>query len=58
MTRKICAWIILFLLVVVPFLNWRLGAVLWMCACLTYICQELFNKRRYLEEDENHDGDV
>ncbi len=45
MIRKAGAWIILILLIVVPFFDWRLGAVLWMCAWLTYICQGLFNKR-------------
>ncbi len=46
MLRKIGAWIILFLLLVVPFINWRLGAVLWMCAWLVFICQGLFKVHR------------
>jgi hypothetical protein len=41
MARKIGAIIILFLLLVVPFLNWRIGAILWMSAWLTYIFQGL-----------------
>ena len=56
MIRKAGAWIILILLIVVPFFDWRLGAVLWMCAWLTYICQGLFNKRDIGEDrsgDEN-----
>ena len=42
MLRKISAWIILFLLLVVPFFDWRVGALFWMCAWLIFICQGLF----------------
>ena len=54
MSRKIAAWFILILLLVVPFFNWRLGALLWMCAWVTYICQEVFNRRhiqQYKDDD-------
>jgi hypothetical protein len=40
---KFCAWIILFLLLVVPFFNWRLGATFWMCALLVFICRQVFS---------------
>jgi hypothetical protein len=30
-TRKFFAVILLFLLIVVPFIDWKLGAVMWMC---------------------------
>ncbi len=55
MSRKLGAWFILILLIVVPFFNWRLGALLWMCAWVTYICQGVFNRKyppQYEEEDE------
>ena len=56
-TRKILAVILLTLLLVLPFINWRLGAVLWMCAWLTYIFQNLFarNKWKFGEKDKEDD---
>ena len=42
MIRKISAWVILAILLVVPFFNWKLGALFWMCAWLVFICQGLF----------------
>jgi hypothetical protein len=47
MQRKIFAGILLVLLLVVPFLNWRLGAVLWMCAWLVFIFQNIFSRRNW-----------
>jgi hypothetical protein len=52
MYRKIGAWALLILLIVVPFLNWRLGALLWMCAWVTYICQSLFNRNLPIDIDD------
>jgi len=43
-TRKICAAILLVILIGVPFIDWKLGAVLWMCAWLIFIFQNLFSK--------------
>ena len=43
--RRILAAVILILLVVVPFLDWKLGAVLWMCAWLVFIFQNLYSGR-------------
>jgi hypothetical protein len=40
--RKFGAWILLVLLLVVPFINWQLGALIWMCAFLVYILQQVF----------------
>lgn len=58
MKRKIGAWIILILLLVVPFFNWKLGALFWMCACLIFICQGLFKgKPIEIIEDENEETD-
>jgi len=42
--RKIAAWLILIILIVTPFFNWRLGAVIWMCAWIIYILQMVFGK--------------
>ena len=56
MKKKIMAVILLVLLVVVPFLDWRLGAVLWMSAWLTFIFQKLFSRRDWnLGEDRDQD---
>ena len=53
MKRKIGAWIILALLLVVPFFNWKLGALFWMCACLIFIFQGLFKGKPFeiIEEE-------
>jgi hypothetical protein len=59
--RKFSAWVILFLLLVVPFYNWRLGAAFWMCAFLVYIFQQLFSgnpfkiRRSDADEEKNKD---
>lgn len=45
MKRKILAGIMLCLLIVVPFLDWRLGAVMWMSAWLVFIFQKLFGRQ-------------
>ncbi len=42
--RKISAWSILIALIVVPFINWRIGAVMWLCAWIIYLLQMTFNK--------------
>lgn len=53
-TRKIFAVILLVLLLVVPFINWKLGAVFWMSAWIVYIFQNMFSRQnwRVLEEDD------
>ncbi|MBU0482729.1 MAG: hypothetical protein KKG47_16675 [Proteobacteria bacterium] len=55
MTRKIGAIVLLLLLLGVPFLDWRLGAVIWMAAWLTFILQKLFTRRNWKigEETDN-----
>jgi len=55
--RKISAVILLVLLIVVPFINWKVGAVLWMCAWLIFIFQNLFPKHNWKFEagDEEED---
>ena len=57
-TRKILAVILLSLLLVLPFINWRLGAVLWMCAWLTYILQNLFTRNKWKLGEENDEDDL
>lgn len=47
MKRKVLAGILLVLLIGVPFINWRLGAVLWMCAWLVFLFQNIFARRTW-----------
>jgi hypothetical protein len=53
-TRKIFAVILLVLLLVVPFFNWKLGAMFWMSAWMVYIFQNMFSRRNWklMEEDD------
>jgi membrane protein implicated in regulation of membrane protease activity len=59
MKRKILAAVLLALLLVVPFLNWQLGAVLWMSVWLVYIFQNLLTRRNWKidKEDRNKDNE-
>lgn len=56
--KKAITWIILVVLVVTPFVNWRLGAVIWLCAWIIYVVQislSSFQRRNSpgsLEDDE------
>ncbi|MFC1523314.1 hypothetical protein ACFL6N_00850 [Thermodesulfobacteriota bacterium] len=45
MKRKFFAAMLLSLLLVVPFVNWRLGALMWMCAWLVFIFQNVFSRK-------------
>ncbi len=45
MYRKIGALILLIALLTVPFIDWRVGAWLWLCAGLVHIFQGLFRGR-------------
>lgn len=59
--RKICSLILLVLLIGVPFWDWKLGAVLWMCAWLVFIFQNIFPKHEWKlgdneEQDEEEQG--
>ncbi|MEN8134652.1 MAG: hypothetical protein ABFS18_03835 [Thermodesulfobacteriota bacterium] len=57
MKRRIGAGILLFLLIVVPFLDWRLGAVMWMSAWLVFILQKLFDRSSWkLGENDDSSG--
>ena len=58
MKRKIAAVIILLLLLGIPFINWRLGAVLWMCAWLVFILQNIFVRRNWHLGVKNEDQDT
>jgi len=58
MKRKIAAIILLVLLIGVPFINWRLGAVLWMCAWLVFILQNIFVRRNWHLGVKNKDQDT
>jgi hypothetical protein len=52
--RRISAAILLVVLIVVPFWDWKLGAVLWMCAWLIFIFQNLYPRHnwKFGEDDE------
>jgi hypothetical protein len=58
-TRKFFAVILLILLIIVPFIDWRLGAVMWMCAWLVFIFQKLFSRQDWnlgdKEEEEKNE---
>jgi hypothetical protein len=58
MKRKIGAGILLVLLLGVPFINWRLGAVLWMCAWLVFILQNTLSRRNWHLGTKNEDKDT
>jgi len=55
-TRKLFAVILLVLLLGVPFINWKLGALLWMCAWLTYIFQNMFSRTKWKLPEEDDEG--
>jgi hypothetical protein len=55
--RKISAAILLALLIGVPFIDWKLGALLWMCAWLIFIFQNLFPRHTWKFGDENDEED-
>jgi len=56
--RRVFAAILLVILIGVPFLDWKLGAVLWMSAWLVFIFQNLYSgpTRRLGENNETGDG--
>jgi hypothetical protein len=56
-TRKIFAIILLVLLLGLPFIDWKLGALLWMCAWLIFIFQNLFPRHNWKFGDEDETGD-
>ena len=58
MKRKIAAAILLVLLLIVPFINWRLGAVLWMCAWLVFILQNVSVRRNWHLGSGNEEEDT
>ncbi len=47
MIRRAAAAILLLLLLVVPFLNWRLGLVLWLGAWIMFILNKLFDRQNW-----------
>jgi hypothetical protein len=56
--RRIFAIILLILLIGVPFWNWKIGSVLWMCAWLIFIFQNIFPKHHWkLGENEEQDDE-
>jgi len=55
--RKFFAVILLILLIGVPFINWKLGAVFWMCAWLIFIFQNLFSRHSWKLPHEDEEGD-
>jgi len=56
-TRKIFAFILLVVLIGVPFINWRLGAVLWMCVWLIFIFQNLYPSHNWKLGDDSDQDD-
>lgn len=56
-TRKFFAVILLALLIGLPFIDWKLGALLWMCAWLIFIFQRLFSGHIGKLGDENEERD-
>ena len=55
--RRISAAILLVILIGVPFWDWKLGAVLWMCAWLVFIFQNLYHRHnwKFRENDEQEE---
>ena len=58
--RRISAAIILVILIGVPIWDWKLGAVLWMCAWLVFIFQNLYSRHNWKfgennEQEEDQD---
>ena len=47
MKKRIVAAIILTLLIVVPFIEWRMGALMWMSAWIIFILQKLFSRQEW-----------
>ncbi len=56
--KKISAVILLVVLIGVPFINWRLGAVLWMCAWLIFILQQLYGQHGNSGEETGGDDEL
>lgn len=56
--RRIFAAFLLVALIGVPFLDWKLGAVLWMSAWLVFIFQSLYSghTREPGENNETEEG--
>ena len=56
--RRIFAAILLVILIGAPFLDWKLGAVLWMSAWLVFIFQNLYSghTRRLGANNDTEDG--
>jgi len=57
-TRKVLAAIILILLVGLPFIDWKLGALLWICAWLVFIFQNLLGQHRLSETNNDEEDDL
>jgi hypothetical protein len=47
MIRRIAAAILLLVLLVVPFLNWQVGLLLWLCAWIMFILGKLFDRKSW-----------
>ena len=56
MKKRIVAGTLLVLLIVVPFLDWRIGAVLWMSAWLVFILQKLYSREEWNLGGDRDDG--
>ena len=58
MLRRVSAAIVLLLLLVTPFFNWRLGAFFWLWAMLFYVYQGLFGRRRRRDTTNEPESDA
>jgi len=56
-TRKFFAALLLVFLIVLPFVDWKLGALLWMCAWLIFIFQKLFSRHHWKFMEKNDEED-
>ena len=55
--RKFFAVILLILLIIVPFINWQLGALMWMCAWLVFIFQNILSRQTWNLGDKGDEED-
>ena len=55
MMKKVLAIIVLFWLLVVPFFNWRAGAVLWLMAWSLFVLHGVFVGRNTVDSLEERE---
>jgi len=55
--KRIFAAILLIVLIGVPLWDWKLGAVLWMCAWLVFIFQNIYSGHNWKFGEDKDQGD-